>query len=458
MGPNTGTIAARFTLPNGAKLASVAYHVLGGPSAPLNGTATIGDAQSVEFVVGGLLAGNYTMTLDGVDSIGDHCSTPTATAFAIVAGQTAEATLTLVCQLGDGGFVTSDAGTGSVAIDAGVITQPNPTTVCPGIFNLSADRTEEPVGEVTNVTVTTLPAGAAVSYAATSTDGLGAVSLGMGSGGVEVVTCQAAGQVRLTVSTTAPLADGGLCPPATQSILINCEAVEGPVCPPGQTLCPSPTGCTDLQTDINNCGGCGNVCPLGTVDCIGGICQPCLCCAPQNEPLCNQLLATLSGIPAHTTCTDTELALFFKTPGGRPGNSPATGNCLACAFNGSCLDDNFGDTGLECEDLAGTAQCLADLECEMGIDTTDCGATAISAPSAGISTAAYCGAGESIAQCESPSPGPTGACASQISAAFPAGSTSTFIVNNFSTTTFPGGIAGKLASCLNVNCSSQCFP
>jgi hypothetical protein len=40
-------------------------------------------------------------------------------------------------------------------------------------------------------------------------------------------------------------------------------------CPAGQTLC---TGvCVDEQTDVNNCGSCGNVCPMGQV-CSAGSC------------------------------------------------------------------------------------------------------------------------------------------------------------------------------------------
>ncbi len=43
----------------------------------------------------------------------------------------------------------------------------------------------------------------------------------------------------------------------------------------GETDCGSPTGCTDLTTDSNNCGTCGNVCN-GTGEngtCLGGVCE-----------------------------------------------------------------------------------------------------------------------------------------------------------------------------------------
>jgi hypothetical protein len=174
----------------------------------------------------------------------------------------------------------------------------------------------------------------------------------------------------------------------------------------------------------------------------------------QNE--CNAYLPTvMTGgflVPLHTTCSATELMLYEKS--GAAATAP--GDCLSCAFvTGSCLDDTFGDTGNDCDDLAGSAQCLAALACDLGFEA-DGGIT--SAPSAGIATTSYCGAGESQAQCEAPSPGPTGECVAQITASFPAGFTPTQIFDNFSNNTYSGGIAGKLASCLVVSCGMTCFP
>jgi hypothetical protein len=42
-------------------------------------------------------------------------------------------------------------------------------------------------------------------------------------------------------------------------------------CPLGQSSCVGLT-CQDTSSDDNNCGGCGNVCPVGT-NCVNGACQ-----------------------------------------------------------------------------------------------------------------------------------------------------------------------------------------
>jgi hypothetical protein len=43
-------------------------------------------------------------------------------------------------------------------------------------------------------------------------------------------------------------------------------------CFPGTVCCQTPAGCYDLQTDSQNCGACGWVCPAGTA-CQNGTCQ-----------------------------------------------------------------------------------------------------------------------------------------------------------------------------------------
>src|SRR5258708_37195888 len=43
-------------------------------------------------------------------------------------------------------------------------------------------------------------------------------------------------------------------------------------CPGSLTCCNAGTTCVDTQNDLNNCGGCGVVCPPGSNLCMGGAC------------------------------------------------------------------------------------------------------------------------------------------------------------------------------------------
>ncbi len=61
----------------------------------------------------------------------------------------------------------------------------------------------------------------------------------------------------------------------------SCNAVcaAGDICSSGVCACPTAGDtncsgtCTDLQSDPENCGACGNVCPSGTT-CAAGACAP----------------------------------------------------------------------------------------------------------------------------------------------------------------------------------------
>ncbi len=88
------------------------------------------------------------------------------------------------------------------------------------------------------------------------------------------------GQIYCPVVVGNPTA----CPPGTFGIPPNCQSLPAfPHCPIGQTNCNPfgilPTMCTNLQTDSNNCGSCGNQCKNGQT------CQDGACACPGGKPL-----------------------------------------------------------------------------------------------------------------------------------------------------------------------------
>lgn len=251
-----GAVSLAFSVPAGLTIDQVSYAITGPTS--VSSTVDVSHAQrSIEFVVGPLLAGSgYAIVLRAEDTAGDPCVSA-ATPFVISTGTTTQLPVTLVCTVGDSGVTFADAGTGSLEVDASVTVVQDPSTVCPVIAGITISPAEEVVGATSAVSVVTAPAGAALSYAVTPTDpgGLGNGSLSALTASGATFTCASAGQVRLTATTTAPLAGGaGSCPPQSMSALITCEAVnDGGTSGPFAALMQAPS--VDLGTgDLNGDG------------------------------------------------------------------------------------------------------------------------------------------------------------------------------------------------------------
>jgi len=224
---STGSVGLALSLPSGITIDQVSY-VITGPTPESNTVDVSATSSAASFVVGGLTVGSgYSITLSASDTAGDPCAS-TPAPFSIGLEQTTQLTLNLVCTVGDGGYVFPDSGAGSVQVGASVTTFANPTTVCPVVASLSITTAEAVVGTPIDVSVSTNPSGAAVTYSvANANDGGEASATVTPTVTGATVTCAAPGQVLLTATTTAPLAnDAGSCPPQSASAVITCDAAQ----------------------------------------------------------------------------------------------------------------------------------------------------------------------------------------------------------------------------------------
>jgi hypothetical protein len=93
--------------------------VIEGPAGSYSGTVHFGGARSIEFVVGGIQAGDgYVITLSGFDAYGQPCS-GTSPKFDVSPGATTGAGVLIQCDGGDGA-TPATISTGNVAIEAGI--------------------------------------------------------------------------------------------------------------------------------------------------------------------------------------------------------------------------------------------------------------------------------------------------------------------------------------------------
>jgi hypothetical protein len=455
----TGSVGMHLTIGNGVHVNSLNWSLSNGTNT-YAGTVQITDeagheAQSVEFVAGGIQAGpGYIVTLSGADTSGDPCTGMSAPV-TVMAGATSGATVLVTCTVPTDASLATAVDSGNIAVDAGVVLVNQPPFVCPGITGVSVSPAEllDPVmtavltgtfmgssgGTATLLWTTDCPA--AIITNPTSPNA--SFSFGSASG---ISVCH----VTLTVGLDGTGADGGsvgqVCggvANTTTTVSIRCENCFGNLCF-GSTpnVCTTDAGavaCVNLQTDPNNCGSCGHVCTSdgGPPSCANGACVP---------PTCSGYLAVNAAtlLPVSTTCSATENLFWEKD---------TTGACLSCAFTSGCIDDTNGDTGQECEDPFTTfgteAECLTTLGCDIGLTPVNS-----PAPASGLAVNAYCGLGTSTSTCEMG--GPLGACASQIAAGFPPGFTPTQIVNNISVRAYASGMADAIVACIDTATNPNC--
>jgi len=111
-----------------------------------------------------------------------------------------------------------------------------------------------------------------------------------------------------------------------------------PSCAQGQTVCEDV--CVDTQNDSENCGTCGNECPLGQA-CAAGACSS---TCPQNDTLCG-------GDAGKAICVDTQSDNTNCGGCGKTcpsGTACAHGSCSSACANG---ETQCGESGVFCANL-----------------------------------------------------------------------------------------------------------
>ncbi len=422
------------TPPNGATVTSLNWTISNGTNT-YTGTNVVGDAQSFEFVQGGIAAGTgYTVTLSGSDSKGDPCSGVSAT-FTIVAGAVTQTTLAVFCTQPNSDASAANVTTGTVEVDASVTLVPGGSTACPGIGSFSISPAEIAPGQTAALTEVSVGPAASLTWTVTPAGG---GTFGSTSAASTTFVCSGTAP-QVTVTATIGLLDSGACNGqafTTQSALVNCEGPTvvvdaGPppvdAGPPPVDSGPPPVDSGPPPVDSGPVA-CNAICPAG-------------------DPACPAGITTGAGSNAGVGCNATETLI-----------NTHSNACLKCALNSSCLHDNQGDTPalgfIDCEDVAGndtvdagstnTAACLSALSCELG---SNCGAGGV--------TDCYCGPGVNSTTCLTTQ---TGACIPQIQ--FGLESTDpTFIQSNITATANNNGgsVADSIIQCMHNNCPTTCF-
>ncbi len=113
----------------------------------------IGDAQAVDFLIGGIAAGSgYTITISGSDSSGDPCS-GTSLMFSVYAGAVTDVEVQATCVVATDAALETQVSNGSVGLDAGVNLVTLPPYACPGISSFSISPADLQPGQLAQLGV-----------------------------------------------------------------------------------------------------------------------------------------------------------------------------------------------------------------------------------------------------------------------------------------------------------------
>jgi hypothetical protein len=180
------------------------------------------------------------------------------------------------------------------------------------------------------------------------------------------------------------------CPGGTCAAPLVCRAGACASCPGGTTACSA--SCVNLNTDVQNCGRCGNVCGAGLV-CVGGACQ----CAPPTVA-CGTSCVDLATDAAHCgSCTNACATGQSCCSSACTDTTSDVNNCGACGHAcGSgflCVAGACMPCGQSSQLCCAMMTCAVGLACELSRFTRDDRCTACGAAGEVCCAGSSCNAG-----------------------------------------------------------------
>jgi hypothetical protein len=495
-----GQVRMNLNLPGGASITSLTWVITNGTNT-YTGTDQIGDAQAVEFVAGGILAGSgYTVTITATDSNGDPCI-GSSSPFSVTAGAAINVVLGVVCTVPPDASLAADVGTGSVGVTATVSLVTAGALACPGISGFSISPADITLNGTASLSLATVGPTPVITWSVSPATGGTFGNVNTATTTFQCANVPAAGS-QVTVTATVALPDSGLCSGevfTTMSAVVNCES-GALTCAAGLSVCAPDGGvqsCANLQTDVHNCGTCGNICSAtapSVATCTAGVCgvtTPPIDGGPVKDAgvttACTQIVG---GKPADSTgntscvqcpgsaasdgtCTATEALIVARDVA--QGNVQASGqlltgtaSCYSCLNLKACLDDNAQDTGNECADTpdlaggapgSGVTQCLATLGCILGSDCQGAGGIAGTSATSSQENVqlCYCGGNNAGSLCSTAGTATNGLCVTKEAAGFGvAFSDNKDILANYGSQVFPSGSANAIFQCAASNHCTIC--
>jgi alpha-tubulin suppressor-like RCC1 family protein len=216
----TGTLSLDLQIAPSLTISAVDWSLTNPALLPADrtGSVPVANSQAIQFVIGGLPAGDgYSITVTAT-TVGTQVLTCVGSAvFSVQANTTSAVGINLVCSGGG-----ADAGGGSVSIGGTATIAPS----CAAVTSLSASPSEVDLGGSIHLAANGIDAAgqsADVTFSWAVTGGTGMGTLTPATGASPAFVCTAAGPVTVTVTATIG-SDAGTCQTNTSSVVLTCDA------------------------------------------------------------------------------------------------------------------------------------------------------------------------------------------------------------------------------------------